>query len=365
MSPDRLALSLIAAAALIGACTSRASDKDPPGRSASSAPAPASGSAPIPSAIASALADAGALDGGDEPAGDPLANHVETKEGLLALFSIIRPPKRDSNADGFLQKSFGTDGPSHINQGNKAFARHLVSKERCLRGLAGVTLQTAEQKAKCGAENMVPIYKKGRADKAKACIDIFEFPNKPCELPFVWVAPVQAKVICELQGKRLCSQEEWILACRGDPAGGPDQLFAYGEEMDLDACNTHKPAADFSPGCDGDSASSAWRTCSTNTEPAGSFPKCRSRFGVFDQHGNVAEIMARRDATDGLWYSQLKGSAWFYTDVARKPNERQVKGGRETYPDHCAHDPRWHVEPLREAWHVNYHLGFRCCKSVK
>ena len=50
--------------------------------------------------------------------------------------------------------------------------------------------------------------------------------------------------------------------------------------------------------------------------------------------------------------------------MARKPDERQVKG-RETYPDHCAHDPRWHVEPMNEAWHVNYHLGFRCCKTVR
>jgi hypothetical protein len=67
---------------------------------------------------------------------------------------------------------------------------------------------------------------------------------------------------------------------------------------------------------------------------------------------------------DGHTYSQLKGSAFFYADVARKPNERQVKG-RETYPDQCSHDPRWHVEPMNEAWHVNYHLGFRCCKTVK
>jgi hypothetical protein len=52
-------------------------------------------------------------------------------------------------------------------------------------------------------------------------------------------------------------------------------------------------------------------------------------------------------------------------DVARKHNERQKEGSRETYPDHCAHDPRWHVEPMATAWHVNYHLGFRCCKTVK
>jgi formylglycine-generating enzyme len=249
-----------------------------------------------------------------------------------------------------------------INQGNKALAQHLISRSKCLAGLAGVTIQTEEQKRICGGfEDMVPVWKKGK--KPKACIDVFEFPDKPCELPFVWVAPVQARILCELQGKRLCSQEEWSLACKGDPDGGKDWTFAYGDEMDLDACNTDKPGAKYSPGCDPDSASSAWKTCATNTEPSGSYPRCRSRFGVFDQHGNVAEIMTRMDP-DGHMYDQLKGSAFFYVDVARKPDERPPKG-RETYPDHCAYDPRWHVERMSEAWHVNYHLGFRCCKTVR
>jgi hypothetical protein len=75
--------------------------------------------------------------------------------------------------------------------------------------------------------------------------------------------------------------------------------------------------------------------------------------------------MVRFDPEEGGLVSQLKGSAFFYVDVARKHNERQKEGSRETYPDHCAHDPRWHVEPMATAWHVNYHLGFRCCKTVK
>jgi len=166
-----------------------------------------------------------------------------------------------------------------------------------------------------------------------------------------------------MEGKRLCHQEEWMLACQGDPEGGKDWAFAYGDAQDFSVCNTNKPGATYSPGCDGDSAASAFKTCGTNTEPSGAFPRCRSRFGVFDLHGNVAEIMTRLDA-DGRWYSQLKGSAFFYVDVARGPDEPQ-KPGRETYPDQCSYDPRWHVEPMTDAWHVNYHLGFRCCKTVR
>ncbi|MFT3773858.1 MAG: SUMF1/EgtB/PvdO family nonheme iron enzyme [Minicystis sp.] len=354
----------LAAAALALGCSTGPSESAP-GPSGSTT---ASASAPAPRVTGSAAppapppppADAGSEAGG--PADDPMAFHFETREELLALFSIKRPPKPDSNADGFLQKSFGPGSPALINQGNKALAKHSISKAKCLAGLEGVTLQTEEQKAICGGfENMVPVWKRGK--KPKYCIDIFEFPNKPCELPLVWVAPVQAKVICELQGKRLCSQEEWTLSCNADPEGGKPTKFAYGDEMNLDTCNTNKPAATYGPGCDAKSATSAWKTCSTNTEPTGSFPKCRSRFGVYDLHGNVAEIMTRLDP-DGHTYDQLKGSAFFYTDVARGPNERPPKG-RETYPDHCAYDPRWHVELMSEAWHNNYHLGFRCCKTVR
>jgi formylglycine-generating enzyme len=254
-----------------------------------------------------------------------------------------------------------------MSQGNAAIARHMISKKQCLERLRGVTLQTEEQRAICGAENMVPIYKGGDPSKAKTCVDVFEFPNQPCELPFVWVSPSMAKRVCELEGKRLCAQEEWNLACRGDPDGGKDRVYAYGDELDLTICHTNQPHPMGPDGrnwsCWVKDAETAYRTCGTDTEPAGAFPRCRSRFGVYDQHGNVAEIMTRKQ--DDVVYTQLKGSAFFYVDVARKHNEPHPKGAlHDTYPDHCNYDPRWHVEKLDEALHTNYHLGFRCCKSV-
>ena len=50
-----------------------------------------------------------------------------------------------------------------------------------------------------------------------------------------------------LQGKRLCTQQEWSLACRSDPAGGADSTYAYGDELDLARCNTNKPRPDPPP----------------------------------------------------------------------------------------------------------------------
>ncbi len=226
-----------------------------------------------------------------------------------------------------------------------------------------MVLQTPEQRAICRHDNMVPAHLPGKAPWF--CIDVFEFPNRACELPMVWVPPTYAKKICELQGKRLCSQIEWQTACRGDPADGPDRRYAYGDTLDLSICHTNRRHRQVGPRpCTSLSAQTTWATCATDSEPSGSFPGCRSRFGVYDQHGNVAEIMMRRDG-DGTVKTQLKGSAWFYDEVAREVGQPPLHPGSiGAYPDHCDFDPRWHVENLESAWHVNYHLGFRCCKSV-
>ena len=319
-----------------------------------------SADAALDAAAMAVLAEAGAA---GAAGGDPMSLHQETKEGLLSLFTIKEiPPERAKvvQADGFLRAMFDPSGPAHANQGNKAIAQHTISKEQCLAGLKDVVIQTPEQREKCGSENMVPVWVKGK--EAWFCIDVFEFPNKACELPMVWTQPPLAKKVCELQGKRLCSDIEWNIACRGDPNGGDDRRYAYGDKLDLEICHTN--LRHRTP-CLVKDAQTTWKTCSTDTEPSGSFPKCRSRFGVFDQHGNVAEVMMRREG-DKV-FTQLKGSAWFYVELAKEPNEpvpATTTNKAGAYPDHCNFDPRWHVEQLDQAMHVNYHLGFRCCKSI-
>ena len=73
-------------------------------------------------------------------------------------------------------------------------------------------------------------------------------------------------------------------------------------------------------------------------------------FDLADFHivGSSPEILTRLE--DGVNYVQLKGSAFFYDG--------------EIYADHCRFDPRWHVDRVEESFHTNYHLGFRCCRSV-
>jgi hypothetical protein len=302
-------------------------------------------SAAILAAVDAAEADA------TVPFDDPMSLHYDTPDALRAVMGEAASVPFPVGG-----------GPWHFSQGNRAIAHHSIGPRACLDGLRDVVLQTPEQRARCGAEGMVPVWERG-GDLATAryCIDLFEFPNKPCELPFVFITPAQALRVCHAEGKRLCTQDEWNLACRGDPAGGPDRVYAYGDEMDLTVCNTNKSRA-AGPTCDVSTNEKLWTTCGTNTEPSGAFPRCRSRFGVFDQHGNVAEIMTRFEPADGKMYTQLKGSAFFYVDVSKKPTD---PGGYWTkYPDQCNFDPRWHVEKLEESSHMNYHLGFRCCKTL-
>lgn len=334
-------------------------------------PAVPSASTAQSSAPPSPVADAAPRSDGSAAAAASSADPVDatpiepsaTQAQLLAL--IARPPADDearAKREAFLQKAIGPGSFGRMNQGNPEIAHHVISKAQCQAGLRGIELQTPAQRKLCdGHELMVPIFAGGDPEQAKACIDVFEFPNRPCELPFVWAGPTQARQVCKSLGKRLCTQDEWMEACRADPDGGPSSAYAYGSKLDLSACNTNRPARDYhSDRCDPTTVKTTWKTCGTHSAPAGAFPRCRSRLGVFDLHGNVAEAMTRWDPAEETTYSQLKGSAFFYVDVQRPDGAPSEKNN---YPDHCAHDPRWHVQPMSRAWHVNYHLGFRCCLS--
>ncbi len=273
-------------------------------------------------------------DDGPEPP-DPTTTELE------ALIKLIPIDVRDEKSLEVARHWLGP-GRSHTSQGNPEISRHAISRAQCRAGLKGVVLQTPIQYEACGRKWEVPIHT-GDPRKASVCIDQFEYPNRPCVLPFVFSHSIMARRLCALSGKRLCTQEEWNTACEADPNGGAPRKYAYGDTLDLNICHTGK---EKSPRCDVDNA--LWKTCPSDTAPTGSFPQCKSRLGVFDQHGNVAEAMTRMEGKTN--YVQLKGSAFFYDG--------------EMYADHCRYDPRWHVDPAEESFHSNYHLGFRCCRDV-
>jgi formylglycine-generating enzyme required for sulfatase activity len=231
---------------------------------------------------------------------------------------------------------------------------------------------------------MAPLYDPSTKspEDARACIDQFEFPDIPCTYPVVWVKAREAAEICSAMGKRLCDAHEWEGACAGalEP---PDYRFdlakglspqdaihrmraahnqsysaakswSYGPAYQKGVCAT---GSKKSPDCNGGS----WTQCGSNTYPTGDFPSCRSSLEVYDLNGNAAEHMslplnAHQMSSLGsseLGYTEMKGS-WFVFDTVR------------AHEDWCRwRAPFWHgTRVMDEHSHANYHLSFRCCKSL-
>src|SRR5262249_49326526 len=55
--------------------------------------------------------------------------------------------------------------------------------------------------------------------------------------PQAYISRTVAQAACKAVGKRLCSREEWMRACRG-PKGW---TFPYGNKHKADKCNSSKP----------------------------------------------------------------------------------------------------------------------------
>jgi hypothetical protein len=274
-----------------------------------------------------------------------------------------------------------------IGQGNPAVTRHPVTPGQCTAMLEKQAVKYDNPKFEqiCGGKYMAPLFdpKGSSATQAKACIDQFEFPDIPCAYPVVWVKAREAALICEAEGKRLCDAHEWEGACAGSlqpPDYGFDRLkglapeaaihqmrlahnladradksWSYGPEYRTGICATGRTQT---PGCPGGN----WKLCGSNTYPAGDFTSCHSSSDVYDLNGNAAEHMnlplnEQQMASLGskeLGYTEMKGS-WFIFNTYR------------AHDDWCRwRAPFWHgTRVMASDSHANYHLGFRCCKTLE
>jgi len=274
-----------------------------------------------------------------------------------------------------------------VSQGNPDAARHPVTVAQCQRKLAKLKVNFDDEAAarRCGARYMAPLYdpeKKQTFSDAPVCIDRFEFPNIPCAYPVTWVRANEAVALCQAMGKRLCDAHEWEGACYGR-LRPPDYEFDLFKRMQKDDARKSMRARrnsrvikdkrwaygpKFRKGVCGTSSRKSkncgvgWRKCGTNTFPAGFFTDCVSPLGVYDQHGNAAEHMNLPLSPDQLassplqhyGHTEMKGS-WFVFDIIH------------AHEDHCLwRAPYWHgTKVMNEGSHRNYHLGFRCCKSLE
>lgn len=266
-----------------------------------------------------------------------------------------------------------------MGQGNPKITRHPMTPEQCAARIPGGIghYDNARNTRICGDRYMAPLYdpKTERPEDAKACIDMFEFPNIPCTYPVVWTKAMEAAEVCSAMGKRLCDAHEWEGACDG-ALEAPDYPFGAGSVAAMRSIHNNKYASSahwaygpsFKRGvCAQNSEKSAscggggYNSCGSNTYPTGAFPDCVSKLGVYDQHGNAAEHMNLPMAPDQmssrgstkLGVTEMKGS-WFIWDKYR------------AHPDWCRwRAPYWHgSRVMSPASHENYHLGFRCCKTL-
>ena len=284
-----------------------------------------------------------------------------------------------------IRKIFETSG--YIGQGNPALTKHPVTQAECRAKLKqqNVAYENPRFEKICGGKFLAPLYdpKTQQPEDAKVCIDQFEFPDIPCDYPVVWTKAREAAEICWAEGERMPDAHEWEGACEGDlqppdyhfdalkgltpdaaiarmrtthnKADAPTKRWSYGPEYKTGVCATGSVKT---AGCNGGS----WTGCGSNTYPAGDFPGCKSPLEVYDENGNAAEHMnlpinesqMSSLGSKTLGYTEMKGS-WFIFDTYR------------AHEDWCRwRAPFWHdTLVLAQNSHANYHLGFRCAKTVK
>jgi sulfatase modifying factor 1 len=159
--------------------------------------------------------------------------------------------------------------------------------------------------------------------------------------PQVNIDEHQAYAACEASSKRLCTEAEWVTACRG-----PDHtLYPYGNTHEKGACNEGK----LSPVSSSDLKRGTLdlprlAEAKNGMMVGGAFPKCQSAFGVFDMHGNAHEWVSTSPKPEDSRYGEFLGG--FYADAS-------LNGEGCTYKT-VAHFKNYH----------DYSTGFRCCKDA-
>lgn len=201
-------------------------------------------------------------------------------------------------------------------------------EQSCLRWL------DPETKLRCA--EFAPSVCHGKLVHKHFCIDRFEYPNKPGVKPNVMVTWYQARDACAAQGKRLCGDSEWTLACEGQ-----ERLpYPYGYSRNAEACNIDKPYIVPDEKALGNPATrDAEAARLDQREPSGARESCVSPYGVHDMSGNVDEWVVNESGKP--FKSGLKGGYWGPVRTRCRPMT-------------TAHDENF----------AFYQIGFRCCSDL-
>ena len=156
-------------------------------------------------------------------------------------------------------------------------------------------------------------------------------------VPQAYVSGVQAAGACASAGKRLCTDTEWLRACRG-PAS---TTYPYGDTRQPGVCNDARPVnpvIEYFGSSDPSVFAMAGHPCidqlPSSLDPTGANPGCVTAEGAFDMMGNLNEWTADPAGTfrGGVYVdTMLNGAGCLYATTA--------------------HDTQF--------W--DYSTGFRCC----
>jgi formylglycine-generating enzyme len=199
-------------------------------------------------------------------------------------------------------------------------------EQKCLRWL------DPESKQRC-AEFSPTSACKGKTVHKHFCMDRYEYPNQKGEKPVVMKTWIDAKATCEAEGKRLCGESEWTLACEGR-----ERLpYPYGYTRNDDACNIDKPHPDVNEAALANPATRDAEVARLDQrDPSGAREACVSPYGVYDMTGNVDEWVVNESGKP--YKSGLKGGYW-------GPVRDRCR------PMTIAHNEEFEF----------YQIGFRCC----
>lgn len=171
--------------------------------------------------------------------------------------------------------------------------------------------------------------------------------SAPRVTPQGYISQVQAEAACNQADKRLCSPDEFALACRGpDPAN----WYPYGgQERQPGACNEGKSThvaqlfgTDPSTWTSADLNDPRLNQWDGGLAATASYPGCVSPYGVYDCVGNLHEWGS--DRPDEAGHGRFRGG--FYGDA-----ESNLPG--------CLYSTSAH-----ELGYHDYSTGFRCCRDA-
>jgi len=160
-------------------------------------------------------------------------------------------------------------------------------------------------------------------------------------IPQAHISKEQAESACKNAGKRLCTDDEWVGACKGKKP----TLYPYGDDRKAGRCNDSGVSSfNHYYGQDGGPApQSAFTWANMNDQrlnqlkgtvaKTGSYAKCKNSFQVYDMVGNLHE-----------WTSSATFRGGYYLDT-------KINGEGCNYRT-TAHGAKYH----------DYSTGFRCCK---